>query len=94
MPSGLTYSDGVLDGGWDSFRPNKSVVNAFRDGHWFSYAFLVDEADVGQKKLSWTVGGFQGGEGCNTAAEWNIENVFEELDYPGVRQSARVCVGG
>ena len=26
--------------------------------------------------------GFQGGEGCGTAGEWNVENVFEELDAP------------
>lgn len=25
-------------------------------------------------------GGFQGGEGSDGAGEWNIENVFEELD--------------
>lgn len=30
--------------------------------------------------MNWTWGGFQGGEGCDTAAEWNVENVFEELD--------------
>ena len=32
--------------------------------------------------MGWTVGGFQGGEGNNNAAEWNVENVFEELDAP------------
>ena len=30
----------------------------------------------------WTVGGFQGGEGSDSAAEWNVENVLDELDYP------------
>lgn len=28
------------------------------------------------------MGGFQGGEGAGGAAEWNVENVFEELDAP------------
>ena len=34
------------------------------------------------KRLGRTVGGFQGGEGAAGAAEWNVENVFEELDSP------------
>lgn len=57
-------------------------MNAFRDGHWFSYVFLVDQYDPATNSMGWTVGGFQGGEGSSSAAEWNVENVFEELDYP------------
>eukprot|EP01046_Picozoa_sp_COSAG06_P038638 COSAG06_NODE_4478_length_4214_cov_3.940948_4_plen_120_part_00 len=97
--------------------------DAFRQGHWFSYVFLVDQFDETKKQMSWTVGGFQGGEVCaagnafvlepfarskrsflprqardrhrestqkeirfpqgaNGAAEWNVENVKEELDAP------------
>ena len=28
---------------YPSLKPNETVVNAFRDGHWFSYVFLVDK---------------------------------------------------
>ena len=38
--------------------------DAFRQGHWFSYVFLVDQFDETKKQMSWTVGGFQGGEVC------------------------------
>jgi hypothetical protein len=44
--------------------------------------FLADSYDATTRSMGWSVGGFQGGEGCDTAGEWNVENVFEELDYP------------
>ncbi len=41
--------------------------------------------DYDQKtgELKFADGGFQGGEGETTGAEWYIENVFDELDFPG-----------
>jgi hypothetical protein len=87
FPSGLTVGEDAFDGRrWGKFKPNETVVNAFRDGHWFSYVFLVDAYDAAAQKLSWSWGGFQGGEGSRpgsaSASEWNVENVFEELDAP------------
>eukprot|EP00037_Helgoeca_nana_P007698 m.69925 g.69925 ORF g.69925 m.69925 type:complete len:224 (+) comp18448_c0_seq2:1623-2294(+) len=32
--------------------------------------------------LNWTKGGFQGARGSNSGAEWFVENVREELDFP------------
>eukprot|EP01047_Picozoa_sp_COSAG01_P001291 COSAG01_NODE_28_length_36622_cov_14.695751_20_plen_76_part_00 len=66
------------------------MINAFRSGHWFSYVWLVDRYDPTAKELSWSVGGFQGGEGAGSAAEWNVENVFEELDSPNEWYRLRV----
>ena len=63
-----------------SFTPNQTIVNAFRSGHWFSYVFLIDQYNSTTNNMSWTIGGFQGGEGVNTAAEFNIENHFDLLD--------------
>ena len=81
FPSGMGLKEAAANNrSWLSFKPNEMVVNAFRSGHWFSYVFLVDQYDPVTRKMSWTTGGFQGGEGCGTAAEFNVENVLEELD--------------
>ena len=37
--------------------------------------------DTAKKTLSFDLGGFQGGEGEGSSAEWYIENVLEELDW-------------
>jgi len=88
VPSGLTWSDedsSVLNanGPFRSFLPNQTaVVNAFREGHWFSYVFLVDSISQDDRSMSWTYGGFQGGEGADDANEWILENLLELLDAP------------
>ena len=86
FPSALGYNEGgrgaAKDFHWPAFKPNRTVVNAFRQGHWFSYVFLVDKFSETSKTMSWTKGGFQGGEGAATAAECNVENAKEELDAP------------
>ena len=81
FPSALDYNakGASKDFQWPSFKPNRTVINAFRQGHWFSYVFLVDKYDGSAKTMSWTKGGFQGGEGASGAAEWNVENAMEEL---------------
>eukprot|EP00051_Salpingoeca_urceolata_P020613 m.311430 g.311430 ORF g.311430 m.311430 type:complete len:450 (+) comp19652_c1_seq9:217-1566(+) len=68
-PPSLTYSSGTLPRTWPSFKPNRTVINAFREGHWFSYAFLVDQYDPAHNTLGWSFGGFQGGEGADSAGE-------------------------
>jgi len=87
VPSGLTWSaaDDEVLGKVElaSYVENQTaVVNAFREGHWFSYSFLVDHIDQASRYLSWTTGGFQGGEGADDANEWYIENLLELLDAP------------
>ena len=52
-----------------------------RDGEWFSYAFLMDQFDAQKRFIGWSFGGFQGGEGSDSAGGWYVENVLDELDY-------------
>ena len=83
VPSGLKFDETAFDGRkWSAWRANETILNAFRDGHWFSYSFLVDGYDPDSREMRWTKGGFQGAEGSSTAQEWYVENVFEELDSP------------
>jgi len=86
FPSGVS-SAALGQRRWAHWKPNETVVNAFRSGHWFSYVWLVDQysvaADNSSAALGWTVGGFQGGEGAGgSAEEFNVENVLDELDAP------------
>mmetsp|Transcript_14885 Transcript_14885/g.44162 ORF Transcript_14885/g.44162 Transcript_14885/m.44162 type:complete len:907 (-) Transcript_14885:74-2794(-) len=64
--------------------PTGAVVQAFRPGHWASWMFEVDAfgSTSDMQTLNWTKGGFQGARGSDGGAEWYIENVMEELDYP------------
>ena len=52
------------------------MLHAFRGGSWFSYAFLLDQYDAEKRRLGWSYGGFQGGEGCDVAEAWWVENDF------------------
>mmetsp|Transcript_13516 Transcript_13516/g.34497 ORF Transcript_13516/g.34497 Transcript_13516/m.34497 type:complete len:957 (-) Transcript_13516:26-2896(-) len=65
--------------------PVGAVVHAWRgDGRWYTWQFLVEEWDKAERTLNFsqTVGGHQGGEGSHSGAEWYIENVKEECDWP------------
>ena len=42
-----------------------------------------DEYDPATKRMAWSKGGNQGGEGASDAGEWYVEGVLEELDAPG-----------
>lgn len=53
FPANLTYGQDLLKT-YPSWKPNQTVVNAFRDGHWFSYVFLVDHYDPQSRVLGWT----------------------------------------
>ena len=52
FPSGMTFDASAFGGRvWKHFKANETVVNAFRDGHWFSYVFLVDQYDPATNTL-------------------------------------------
>ena len=53
-----------------------------------------EEEDAAPRSFGWTVGGFQGGEGADGAAEYNVENALEELDAPREWYGWVVRVGG
>lgn len=46
--------------------------------------FDVDEFNSSNtaQTLKWSKGGFQGARGSDRGAEWFVEGVREELDYP------------
>ena len=62
-------------------KPKGAVVHAWRHAHWYSNQYRVGSQDTVKKTLSFDLGGFQGGEGEGSSAEWYIENVLEELDW-------------
>lgn len=83
VPSGLTWANGTFGGRtWPNWRANESMLMAFRNGHWFSYGFLIDSYSPESRSLGWSYGGFQGAEGADNAGAWAVENVFDELDAP------------
>ena len=61
--------------------PVGATVHAWRPGHWYSWMFEVN-GTTPDGNFTFGRGGNQGGEGADTAAEWWIENVLEELDAP------------
>ncbi len=50
--------------------------------------FEVGSADWKNQAFTFSAGGTQGGEGCDTGAEWWIEGPLEELDAVRVASSA------
>ena len=64
-----------------------AVVFAWRPYHWYTNMWRVggtrsSNQDDESTELWFSHGGYQGGEGETTGAEWFIENVREELDAP------------
>jgi hypothetical protein len=45
--------------------------------------FEVGHYDASTNNFTFGAGGHQGARGENTGGDWFVENVFEELDYPG-----------
>lgn len=73
--------------------PRGAVVHTWREGRWFSWAFVVDGATtaidagsgtaVSSFNFSLAQGGDQGSRGGAAGQEFYIEGVREELDAPG-----------
>ena len=60
-----------------------AIIQAWRPGHWASWMFEVGDYDRETGNFTFSKGGFQGARGRAEGDEYYIENVFEELDYPG-----------
>ena len=85
MPSGLDRPyDHLPNGPYAS--ANGTHIFAWRPGHWYTWMFEVGLSTIGPNasdtSFLFSGGGNQGGEGSDTAGEWFIENVLEELDAP------------
>ena len=46
--------------------------------------FEIESYDKTTGNFSFGKGGYQGARGNNNGGDWFVENIFEELDYPGV----------
>eukprot|EP01084_Bolivina_argentea_P180090 311129_1 len=81
IPSGLTYNSTLLpntpyaDG-------SQLIVQAWRPAYWASWMFEVGEYDANKQTMMFSRGGFQGARGDSYGAEFYVENVMEELDFP------------
>ena len=60
-----------------------AIIHAWRPSHWYTWMWTVSDYNKSNGELKFADGGFQGGEGETYGAEWYIENVFDELDFPG-----------
>ena len=65
--------------------PKGAIVQTWRPGHWASWMFEVtDTQQLEAGVLNFSLyGGFQGSRGEDQGEDTYIENVFEELDWPG-----------
>lgn len=83
VPSGVVASRSVLPHS-PYADPTAATFNVFRPSHWESYAFSVAGTAPGNTSVYlFGGGGFQGGRGSATGAEFFVEGVLEELDAPG-----------
>ena len=82
VPSGMVADQKVLP-----HQPYKNatgaIIQTWRPAHWASWMFEVGKYDPNSGSFPFSKGGFQGARGNNNGAEFYIENVMEELDYPG-----------
>lgn len=65
----------------------EAVLHTYHCGHWGSDSYKIDGAgssvSPSNLTLSFSEGGWQEARGCDSGAEWYVENVLEELDSPG-----------
>ena len=80
-PRGMTAGRDVLPHG-PYADPSGAIIHAWHGGHWFTHAYVVGGYDA-DGNITFSGGGFQGGEGEDESAEFYVENVVEELDAPG-----------
>lgn len=81
VPSGMVADKSVLPNS-PYKNPIGAVVQTWRPAHWASWMFEVGSYDSSTGTFMFSKGGFQGARGNDNGAEFYIENVFEELDYP------------
>ena len=81
-PSGLTPKPNALP-----HLPYRDVTDAvffvWRPYRWANWMFEVASYDRERANFTFGRGGNQGARGDNRGGDWFVENVFEELDWPG-----------
>eukprot|EP01084_Bolivina_argentea_P221547 375200_1 len=76
------------------YSPTDAIINVWRPDHWSTWMFNISQyeyfANNQTGKIIYDYGGFQGARGCDDpwgtnygcGAEFFIENVMDEIDYP------------
>jgi hypothetical protein len=81
-PSGVTPKPGALPNS-----PYKDVSQAlffvWRPARWANWMFEVEGYDESKGTFAFGKGGNQGARGNNNGGDFFVQDVFEELDYPG-----------
>ena len=81
IPSGLVADKSVLPN--QPYRNlNGAIIQAWRPARWENWMFEVGSYNATSGTFMFSKGGFQGARGDDEGAEFFIENVIEELDYP------------
>ena len=81
IPSGLIYNKSILPN-TPYLDGSEIIIQAWRPAYWASWMFNVSEYDSNNEIIKFSMGGFQGARGDSYGAEFYIENVMEELDFP------------
>lgn len=81
-PSGVTPKEGALPN-----LPYKDVSEAvffvWRPARWANWMFKIGKYDEKTSNFTFGEGGNQGARGNDKGGDWFVENVMEELDFPG-----------
>ena len=82
IPSGINFTGVLPNSPYKTL--DRAVIQTWRPSHWSSWMFLLDgkSYDSSKSTVNFLKGGFQGARGETEGAEFFIENVYEELDYP------------
>lgn len=80
-PSGIKPKTGALPN--SPYKdPSTALFNIWRPSRWANWMFDVGKA-AGDGTITFGKGGNQGARGNDKGGDWFVENVAEELDFPG-----------
>ena len=63
--------------------PSDAIWFVWRPARWANWMFEVASHDAATDNYTFGRGGNQGARGENSGGDFYIQDVFEELDYPG-----------
>lgn len=81
-PSGVTPKAGVLPNA-PYADVSEAVFFVWRPARWANWMFEISNYDKSTGNFTFGKGGNQGARGENSGGDFFVENVMEELDYPG-----------
>eukprot|EP00759_Apiculatamorpha_spiralis_P016491 PhF_6_TR2266/c0_g1_i2/m.3917 len=79
-PSGVTIPLGLFPNMPYQYSTQDMIINAYRPDLWFTLMWNISSSNG--TSFYFDKGGFQGAEGQDTASNFYIENVMDELDSP------------